>query len=166
MLDRALLMLGREDIRLDGRPYRSDCSGFVEASYDSINFNLLDPGVRGVSGTHSLFKSLAGRGRIKGKDIRPGDLLFFHNTWDRNGNKLRDDRFTHVGLAESVEVDGTVTFLHYVSGRVKRDVLNLKHRNVVRDPVSGRTWNSFLRRGGGRTLAGELFFKSGRPLPR
>lgn len=160
------MMLGRADIRQDGRPYRSDCSGFVEASYDSIRISLVDPTLRGVSGTHILFKSLAGRNRITGRRIAPGDLLFFHNTHDRNGNRIRDDRFTHVALAESVDDDGTVTFLHFASGKVKRDVLNLAHPNVARDPVSGRSWNSFLRRGGGRVLAGELFFKSGRPLPR
>ena len=86
--------------------------------------------------------------------------------WDRNGNKFRDDRFTHVALVEKVDPDGSIHITHYVSGRVKRDVMNLKHRSVARDPGSGKTWNSYLRKGGGKVLSGQLLFRLGRPLPR
>ncbi len=161
-----MLLLGRTSLRVQGRSYRSDCSGFVSAVYDSIDLRVADPALDGVSGTHILFRSLAGEGRIKGRDVRPGDLLFFHNTWDRNGNKLRDDRFTHVAVAESIATDGTVTMVHFASGKVKRDFLNLKHPSTARDPATGTTWNSYLRRGGGKVLTGQLYFKSGRPLPR
>ncbi len=166
MLDQAVRLLGQTSWRVNGRPYRADCSGFVTALYDGIDLAVADPGEQGLSGTHILFRSLAKRDRIRGRDVRPGDLLFFHNTWDRNENRLRDDRFSHVALAESVADDGTVTLVHFASGVVKRDFMNLRHPNTARDPDSGRTWNSALRRGGGRVLTGQLFFKSGRPLPR
>ena len=160
------MLLGHTQLRVDGRSYRGDCSGFVEAVFGSIDLRIEDPAESGVSGTHILFRSLAKQGRITGRSVRPGDLLFFHNTWDRNGNRLRDDRFSHVAVAEAVDSDGTITMVHFASGAVKRDTLNLKHPGTARDPDSGRTWNSYLRRGGGKVLAGQLFFKSGRPLPR
>ena len=96
--------------------------------------------------------------------MRPGDLAFFHNSWDRNGNKLRDDRFTHVALVERVADDGTIRLLHFASGKVKRDVMNLRHKNTARDPDTGETLNSYLRRGGGKVLTGQLFFRFGRPV--
>jgi len=163
VLEEAVSLLGQREVRLGGKTWRSDCSGFVIAVYEGAGRTLIDPGVQGRSGTELLFRSLASRGRITGKNVRPGDLLFFHNTWDRNHNGLRDDRFSHVALAEDVAADGTVTFIHYASGRVKRGVLNLRHPSTARDPDSGAEWNSPLRRGRGRVLAGQLFFKAGRP---
>jgi len=100
------------------------------------------------------------------KRPKPGDIAFFHNTHDRNGNGLRDDRFTHIALVESVADDGTVRFLHFASGRVQRDHLNRFHRNVARDPDSKKVWNDTIRRGGGKTLAGQLLFRFASPLPK
>lgn len=166
MIAQANALLGRSQIHVDGKKHRADCSGFVTGVYSGIDLDLIEPGTRGVSGTHILFRSLGGRDRIVGKRIKPGDLLFFHNTHDRNGNRVRDDRFTHVGLATGVDADGTVTMVHFASGKVKRDVLNLKHPSVAKDPATGKPWNSYLRRGRGKVLSGQLFFKAGRPLPR
>ena len=43
---------------------------------------------------------------------RPGDLVFWHDTYDRNRQRRAPTtRFTHVGIVEYV-VDGTVVFLH------------------------------------------------------
>ncbi len=165
VLDRALMMMGAERIRIGGTPYRSDCSGFVSAIFEAEGVELTDVGVSGQSGTERIFRSLKARGQLvpDGK-VRPGDLAFFHNSWDRNGNKLRDDRFTHVALVERVADDGTIRLLHFASGKVKRDVMNLRHKNTARDPDTGETLNSYLRRGGGKVLTGQLFFRFGRPV--
>jgi cell wall-associated NlpC family hydrolase len=167
VLDQALMLLGDVTIKVDRKPYRADCSGFVTAVYDAANVRLVDPTVDGRSGTEMIYKSLRDRGRIHNQKVpRPGDLAFFHNTWDRNGNKLRDDRFSHVALVEAVADDGTIQLIHYVSGKVKRDSMNLRHPNEARDPKTGLHWNSFMRRGGGKVLTGQLFFRFGRPLPK
>jgi len=165
VLATAAQLVGETSVMVQGRSFRSDCSGFVCAAYHAINLDLIDPEARGRSGTELLYRTFQKEGRIQsGAALKRGDLLFFHNTWDRNGNKLRDDRFTHVGLDEAVERDGRATFLHFASGRVKRGVLNLRHPHVSRDPDSGVEWNSHLRRGAGKTLTGQLFFRSARPL--
>ena len=165
ILDRALMMMGAEKVRVDGRPYRSDCSGFVSAIFEAEGVELTKPGVSAPSGTETIYRSLKARSRIVGNGrVKPGDLAFFHNTWDRNDNKLRDDRFTHVALVERVGADGTIDLLHFASGKVKRDVMNLRHRRTARDPDTGDTLNSYLRRGGGKVLTGELFFRFGRPV--
>ena len=165
ILDRALMMMGAEKVRVDGRPYRSDCSGFVSAIFEAEGVELTKPGVSAPSGTETIYRSLKARSRIVGNGrVKPGDLAFFHNTWDRNDNKLRDDRFTHVALVERIRADGTIQLVHYASGKVKRDVMNLRHKTVARDPETGEPLNSYLRRGGGKVLTGQLFFRFGRPV--
>lgn len=165
VLTAAAQLVGETQVSMLGTSFRADCSGFVCAAYHSIGLDLIDPSVRGRSGTELLYRTFQADGRVqRGAALRRGDLLFFHNTWDRNGNGLRDDRFSHVGLVELVEADGRTTFLHFASGRVKRGVINLRHPDLSHDPDSGVEWNSHLRRGAGRTLTGQLFFRSARPL--
>lgn len=167
VLDQALMLLGETRVRVGDTPYRSDCSGFVSAVYDSANVALVDEGAGGRSGTEQIFRSLKARGRVhSNKRPNPGDLAFFHNTVDRNGNGVRDDRFTHVAMVEKVNADGTIHLVHFASGKVKRDVMNLFQPNQARDPETGRPTNGYMRRGGGKVLTGQLFFKFGRPLPR
>lgn len=167
VLDQAVLLMGETKVAVDGVPFRSDCSGFVTACYSSVGLTLVDPTVPAKSGTELIFKTLKKRGRIVASGrSKPGDLVFFHNTWDKNNNRLRDDRFTHIGLVERVEDDGRVHFVHYASGVVKRGVLSPHQPNRFRDSETGLMLNSHIRRGGGRTLTGQLFFRFGRPLPQ
>ncbi len=164
VLDAALSMQGSSRVRVDGRTFRADCSGFVIACWHAANRELIDPGAKGRSGTALIFDSLRKRGRLVAKGAaRGGDLVFFHNTYDRNRNGVRDDTFTHVALVEYVDPDGTVHYMHFASGKVKRGVFNPKHPDTARDPDHGKAWNSFLRRGGGKVLAGQLVHRIGRP---
>ncbi len=164
VLDAALSLFGAAKVVVRGKRFRSDCSGFVTACWYAAPRELTDDRAAGRSGTEQIFDTVKRRGRVvPANAVRPGDLVFFHNTYDRNRNGARDDRFTHVALVESVDPDGTVHYAHYASGRVKRGVLNPRHPAVARDPDSGKVWNSFLRRGGGEVLAGQLFHRFARP---
>ncbi len=164
VLDTALGLYGAEKLTVRGRPFRADCSGFVSACWYAAGRELVDGGAKGRSGTELIYWSLARRRGLVGRNAaRPGDLVFFHDTYDRNGNGARDDTFTHVALVEMVDPDGTVHYTHHSSGNVKRGVLNPRHPNKARDPDTGKTWNSFLRRGRGDVLAGQLFYRFGRP---
>jgi hypothetical protein len=89
---------------------------------------------------------------------RPGDLVFFEETFDRNRDGRRNDGLTHVGVVEHVTADGLVTFVHRAGGGVKRSKLHLYQRDVRRDG-KGRVLNDWLRRAdrhGPGQLAGEL----------
>jgi hypothetical protein len=167
VLDQAIDLMGESKIRIGRTPFRSDCSGFVTACYSRVGMALIDPAVSAKSGTELIFKSLKKRGRIVGvHGAKAGDLAFFHNTWDKNGNRIRDDRFTHIALVERVEGDGRVQIVHFVSGKVKRGYISPAKPGQARDKAGGRILNSHLRRGGGNTLTGQLLFRFGRPLPR
>jgi cell wall-associated NlpC family hydrolase len=167
VLDTAVELLGRTRFDVGGKPWRADCSGFVRACYAAAGLRLPEGTGAERSDSEALFRGLREEAKlVRGKTPRPGDLAFFHNTYDRNGNGLRDDRFSHVALVERVDADGTVQFVHFGSGTVRRDVMNLRHAALLKDPETGKVWNAWLRRDGrGRRLAGELFFRFGRPLP-
>jgi hypothetical protein len=48
-----------------------------------------------------------------------GDMIFWDNTWDRNGNCAADDKKTHMGIVKSVNIDGkgTIDFMHASSSK-------------------------------------------------
>ncbi len=169
----ALLHHGPGAFAVGGRRYRADCSGFVAAVYhtagipfrEALHVGDEDAG----SAVVALHRALAASGVLLGRDGRPlpGDLLFFDDTYDRNGNRLADDPLTHVGVVEWAGAGGTVTFLHRGARGVARGVMSLRHPGSERGPA-GERWNSRLRPArpedppGARYLAGELFAAYGR----
>ena len=90
-----------------------------------------------------------------------GDLVFFSNTHDADGDRRPNDFFTHVGLVESVDGEATITVLSYLGGRVRRFTMNVEQPSVER--VSGEEINTAIREErrddlpSTAYLAGELF---------
>ena len=110
-------LLGSNQVVLGGRSYRADCSGFVAAVWDSEGVDIVDEALPYRSGTEIIYRGLEDRA-VSLDALRPGDLLFFDDTYDRNGNGLRDDAFSHIALVDEIDGDGTVWFFHFASGRV------------------------------------------------
>lgn len=135
---------------------------YIQALY-KINGVELDVG-QGEQTIAAMHESFVRRGRIY-HVTRPavGDVVFFHNTFDRNGDGRSNDWYTHVGLVEGVDEDGTIHVLSFINGRVESFPINLEHPDVARAPGSGKTWNHTLRRRRGddlpftQYLGGELF---------
>jgi cell wall-associated NlpC family hydrolase len=153
-------------IRVDGKSFRADCAGFVSACYYSAGVNL-SQGASSAKGSQDtacqiLWDRCKGRA-ITDRNRKPktGDLVFFDNTWDRNGNRLRDDRLTHIGLVDSVDADGAIHCLHFSSGMVKRFTMDPARSGVAQK--NGKTVNDWLRRAppgekaSPQDLAGALF---------
>lgn len=141
--------------RLLGTRPRLDCSGYVLSALAAAGVTTELPPAR--SRTESLF--LASH-RIA--QPRPGDLVFFHRTHDRDRKKTGGNLFTHVGLVEAV--DGTdVTILHR-GRRVSRIHMDLSRPSDpdANDPVRIRRPHD---RPGTRYLSGELFAAFGELLP-
>lgn len=133
---------------LVGKRFRGDCSGFVLHAFRKAGVRVqLGPGV-------SRSESLQ-RASLPVESPRPGDLAFFHDSYDRNRDRRLGDRFTHVALVERVE--GTTVFLlHRVSRRVERSRMDLSR---PADPDANDRLR-VRRRGdprGTRYLTGELF---------
>lgn len=131
-----------------GHAFDGDCSAFVRRSYAEAGLAL--PTVPARSASESLYRALHPVRRP-----RPGDLAFFHDSFDRNGDGRGGDRFTHVALVE--EVDGAaVALIHRTSRGIERLSMNLSHPH---DPAE----NGWLRKRRTadlpslRYLSGELF---------
>jgi len=149
--------VGRGELSVGGVKHRYDCSGLVNAVYYQAG--------RDLEGANSA--ALYERARKEGvfhkrKRPRPGDVVFFDNTHDRNGNRRLDDKLTHVAVVEKVADDGTITMVHKGGSGVTRIVMNLRHRRAATDD-GGDKINSHLRgetakdRRRTRYLAGELW---------
>lgn len=148
--DDSLQIAAAARLRLESRDraYRNDCSGYVAAALDEVG--ILEGLAVPPSATVAVFYADAeARGAVHHDPIPAiGDLVFFDNTWDRDGNGRMDDKRTHIAIVVDVEPDGTVVMAHKGSDyRLIR--MNLFHPTERHSP-DGVEWNSWLRRTGDR----------------
>lgn len=138
-----------------GESYRFDCSGLVEAA-------LAKAGVSASGSSAMLYEQARDAGLLhRRRHPSPGDVAFYDNTYDRNGNGRLDDELSHTAIVVSVDAAGTVELVHVGSGGVVRFAMNLTlpHEEANAD---GKV-NDFLRARtrrdptGTRYLAGELW---------
>lgn len=93
-----------------------------------------------------LYKHLKAKGlTYDGETPLPGDLVFFHNTADTNGDGRNNDWYSLCGVVKSVDEDGTVAFIAVVRGEVQELLMNLGRPEVRRDESKAAYLNSFLR---------------------
>ena len=122
------------------------------------------PGVKSKPQVREVYRALrAERLTYDRKDPQPGDLVFFHNTVDANGDGRQNDWYSLVGVVEEVRGDGTIAFILPVDGEISRRVMNLKHPEARRLETSGPILNDVLRQKRlddppyAQYLAGELY---------
>ena len=93
---------------------------------------------------------LRGRGVVLRRDeARPGDLVLFHNTRDRNNNGRGDDRFTAAGVVLG-RSGSRVEFMILRQGRASVGILNLAqpNRRRIHGPRAAASSRSRSRRRG------------------
>ena len=130
---------------LEARKRFRDCSSFILGVYRAAGVTVAPVALpAGRSMSESLFRAAS-----PVVAPRPGDIAVFHDTYDRNRDGKRNDRYTHVSLVESVDGE-VVTFIHRGSKGVAR------HRMNLSAPDDAGT-NDALRMGTGKNLAGQLF---------
>lgn len=153
----AVHYLGRSKLSASGESFRYDCSGLVDAAYMRAGYDL---GKRNSEALYELAKQTHTHHRRT--QPYPGDVVFFDNTYDRNGNGRLDDELSHVAVVEQVDTDGTVHLVHKGSKGVVRIVMNLEQPDTSYD-AEGKQLNSWLRAKkksdpkGTKYLAGQLF---------
>jgi len=147
-------LVGKNRLLIDGERYRYDCSGMVIAAHAGAGCH--------IDGNSAMLYDQSRSNGLLHKSKRPklGDVVFFDNTYDRNGNGRRDDDLTHVGVVEAVDQNGTITVVHLGSKGIVRIRMNLRHPHIHKSE-SGAVYNDFLRasknKDNGPVLAGELF---------
>jgi hypothetical protein len=155
---RASLWVGLPSLARVSRGVNDDCSGLTHLAYWKPGLSLMpERTLEGENGVAAIHRKALALGALR-QQPRPGDLVFFRETYDRNRDGRRNDGLTHIGVVERVSEDGLVTFVHRADGGVKRSKLHLYQRQVRRDG-QGRVLNDWLRRADGQgrgKLAGEL----------
>jgi hypothetical protein len=161
----AARLVGATTIESNGRRIKYDCAGVTRAVYLAHGIDLYQDGAQDgkENGVRLIYNHLRTYGRLhRGPTVRPGDLVFFDNTWDFNGDGLPNDPLTHVGIIERVEADGTIVFISRVADAIERYRMNLATPHVHR-AADGRLLNDYMRRKRWRDgkdtlyLTGELF---------
>jgi hypothetical protein len=130
------------------RGFRRDCSGYVSGALKAADALEL-AGVPDDARVIDFWTQAEADGRLHHNPIPAiGDLAFFDNTHDRDGNGRMDDLRTHIAIVVDVEPDGTVVLAHKGS-RYALIRMNLLHPTERHSPDDVE-WNSFLRRSGDR----------------
>ncbi len=156
----AAAYLGASRLRWDGDSFRYDCSGMVTAAHARAGLQL--------AGSSESLLRMAREAGVFHQRKRPwvGDVAFFRNTYDKNGNGRLDDPITHVAVVTAVDEDGTITMVHKGTSGITRLVMNLQHPSDHSD-AAAKEINGYLRarrssdRSGTRYLAGELWIGFG-----
>src|SRR5438132_881759 len=105
--------LGVSSPRLDGDAMPTDCSGYLHALYKRAHFDLFSEARPGDNGVRAIVRWVQRYGHLyRAQLAAPGDLVFFDNSYDRNGDGRLNDRLTHAGLVEQVLPDGTLLIVH------------------------------------------------------
>jgi hypothetical protein len=141
-------LVGARTIQAGNRFISYDCAGVTRAIYLAQGIDLYEGGdlKANANGVRLIYEHVRAYGGIHhGPTVRPGDLVFFDNTWDFNGDGVLNDPLTHVGIVEAVEQDGTVVFISRVSNAIERYRMNLRAPNATR-ASDGRLLNDYLRR--------------------
>jgi len=169
VLSTARGLVGKAQVKVGSRTYPSDCTGLVEAVYAQAGLSMKGISKPGDNGVTALYRYALNHGRVyNGGKPLPGDLVFFHETYDQNRDGRRNDGLTHVGIVDQVDADGTVTVIHRVKRGVVRYRMNLSQPKVSKDPNTGKLLNDTLRAPGpGKTFAltGQLFAAYATVLP-
>lgn len=135
--------------RLLGRSFSADCSTYVRGAMREAEVDL-----GRLPSARSMSESL----HLASRKVRrplPGDMVFFHDTYDRNRDGKLGDRWTHVALVEAVDGD-KVWILHRGGKGIIRLRMDLTRPTDERanDPVRARSQRDPP---GTRYLTAELF---------
>ena len=148
IIESAARLVGARTITSQGRRIGYDCAGvtraiFLEHGIDLYRGAVNDPKGNGVRLIHNHVRR---HGILhRGTNVSPGDLVFFDNTWDFNGDGKLNDPLTHVGVVERLESDGTVIFISRVANAVQRYYMNLDQPHIHKN-ADGRVLNDYIRR--------------------
>ena len=82
-------LLGRTSIHWQGQQFPDDCSGLVLGVYASVGVPLTGAARPGDNGVTAVWRWTSARGRLfRTGQPDPGDLVFFHDTYDRDHDCL------------------------------------------------------------------------------
>ncbi|MCY1023275.1 CHAP domain-containing protein [Pyxidicoccus sp. MSG2] len=162
IVDKATGLVGVSSLRTVSDTVPDDCTGLARLAYTHAGIDLMAPvpGRPGENGVTHIYRAARRRGALHRAKPRPGDLVFFRETYDRDRDGRRDDGLTHVGVVEHVSPGGLVTFIHRGSKGIARARMHLRWPATHRARTGRKVLNDYLRRasdGHRAYVTGELF---------
>jgi hypothetical protein len=161
-------VLGRRRLVVRGRTFPYDCTGTVLAIYWYAGIDLARDFDRySGNGVMRLYQSLEKQNLLYSTPYpATGDVIFWDNTYDRNGDGAWNDALTHMGMVLHSRPDGTIHYVHLNRSRgIVIENMNLLEPNLSKKMIRGqlRILNSPIRlKERGRPhpplwLAGQLY---------
>ena len=140
LVEEANRLIGVEELFVKNRSFNMDCSGTVMAIYWYAGIDLAEafPLYSG-GGTERIYKYLRDKDLLyRTEGPRPGDIIFWDNTYDKNGNGKLDDYHTHMGMVVSVDDAGNIEYIHanYSKGIILAK-MNLYKPDVYTEIIDG-----------------------------
>ena len=132
--------VGTNTLVARGKRFNSDCTGGIMACYYSAGIDLWEiMAAYSGNGVKRLYYSLKDKNYLHRSPYPvAGDLIFWDNTWDKNGNGKPDDYFTHVGLVVSSDELGNIKYFHHhITLGFVIENMNLLRANVYKEVVDG-----------------------------
>ncbi len=159
LVDSAYWAKGRTDVSCNGRKFAMDCSGVISAIYWRAGIDLQScyPRYTG-GGVARIYQWLDDESLLyKPNEPMPGDIIFWDNSYDKNGNGKADDTLTHIGMVVSVDDAGVVTYVHndYLSGIIFAHMFPPDPSDRSRN--SGMRIKSLGPAPGGKITSGDLY---------
>jgi 6-pyruvoyltetrahydropterin/6-carboxytetrahydropterin synthase len=157
--------LGKKRVKVTNEKFRDDCSGTVRAIFAKANIWL-----GGIikqnfeNDVKAIYRYVKKYGKIIKSNPTAGDLIFFHNTYDRSRNGNMNDALTHMGIVEKVD-GNTVHFIHHLGQSIIRSRMDMSFPHNSFHPITKQRINHVLRRAKGKNkayTAAELFAGFGR----
>lgn len=107
--------VGRTNMSVGDKRFNYDCSGTILAIYYAAGIDLLpDFAAQGGNGVRRLYGIARDHRLLYAPKLpRPGDIIFWDNTYDRNGDGRWNDELTHAGIVTSVTENGQVEYVHH-----------------------------------------------------
>jgi hypothetical protein len=158
----ARLVLETQSTVVGDTTYSYDCSGTILTIFARAGIYLVDLFPRytgnGVARIHGI---AADYGLLHDRNLpEPGDVVFWDNTYDRNGDGDWNDPLTHAGVVIGVDEDGTVEYVHHNYRRgIVTASMNLLDPEVYQD-TEGAEVNSPMRMASQRDANPDLWLSS------
>lgn len=173
IIDRAYALLKKKPddvVSINGKNFTMDCTGLIRAVFYAGGIDLAKDFYKYEgNGVKRIYYSLKEREALHDLKVpQIADVIFWDNTWDRNGdNVFGNDPLTHIGIVVQVDDDGTVHYIHqnYVMG-VTIESMNLYNPTLFMNG-EGKVINSamYINSSFGKHpehwLSGDLFKRFG-----
>ena len=136
-------VVGKKELVVRGRRFTMDCTGVVLAVYWYAGIDLArDFGRYSGNGVTRIYKTLEKESLLyDSSHPLVGDVIFWDNTYDHDGDGKWDDPLTHVGMVTEVSDNGTISYAHH---HVRTGIV-IEHMNLRSPDVQSRLEWGHLR---------------------